>query len=79
MLCSLEQIIKDGLIPGGLRSGRLHVHLSDSPARVREGSEIVVQVKMSALFLVTQKIYRTQAGVILNPRRGSILHLHLCA
>ena len=67
MLCSLEQIVKDGLIPGGMRSGRLHVHLSTTPARVREGSEIVIYIKTTALFLLTQKVYKTQAGVVLTP------------
>ena len=34
---------------------------------MREGSEIIIEVKTSALFLVTQKIYRSREGVVLTP------------
>ena len=67
MLCNLEQIIADGLIPGGLRFGRNHVHLATTGCRVRDGSEIIIDIKTSALYLMTQRVYKTPAGVVLTP------------
>jgi RNA:NAD 2'-phosphotransferase (TPT1/KptA family) len=67
LLANLEDIISQGLIPGGRRTSRKHVHVAEDASRIREGSEIIIEVKTSALFLITQNIYKSQAGVILTP------------
>ena len=64
---NLEDILQQRLIPGGRRTSRKHVHFAEEIARIREGSEIVIEIKTSALFLITQKVYKSQAGVVLTP------------
>jgi len=67
LLANLEDIISQGLIPGGRRTSRKHVHFAEDITRIRDGSEIIIEVKTSAMFLITQQIYKSQAGVVLTP------------
>ena len=67
----LESILARGLLPGGRRSGRLHVHFGQSSEKVREGSEIIIEISTAGLFLVTPRVYKSRAGVILTPDRVS--------
>jgi hypothetical protein len=59
LLANLEDIISQGLIPGGRRTSRRHVHFAEDITRIRDGSEIVIEVKTSAMFLITQKVYKS--------------------
>jgi hypothetical protein len=67
MQMHLESILARGLLPGGRRSGRLHVHFGQFQRSVREGSEIIIEISTAGLFLITPRVYKSRAGGILTP------------
>jgi len=54
-----------GLLPGGLYGDRTHIHLNPPGSRQRPGTDLRVEVDISAVLESGSRVWRSQAGVYL--------------